>query len=194
MAHSISAVLAALDPRVIAREAGLQHDEARVQFPLAQNTVKDFHEYQDIVVSYYTHHLRAVGRLGPTHEVPCAYGQIVQMLEKRLGVDMWSNDTLFRDACDGTNGGMRTVLDRIAHCLKLWDVEAYVEYHLDKCLNPLAFEARVEVIRQFMAECSPDLLPYLDTQHPERYAADCKRLVSAYIDAVFRTLASFRSS
>ena len=53
---AIGSVLESLNERIIARNVGIPHDEARMSYHLNRNTVDDFEEFSDILGDYYAHH------------------------------------------------------------------------------------------------------------------------------------------
>ena len=61
--------------------------------------------------------------------------------------------TVYHDAHDGTNGGVRHVLDIIAEGLKAESVEAFVRAVFECYVDPNSYEQKVEIIRQFIAKC-----------------------------------------
>jgi hypothetical protein len=189
---TIGSLLSALDEREVARQVR-DHDEARMRYPLSSNTVRDFDEFRDIITDYYIYHDSACisrgGRLSRTD----AYGEAKELLERegrRRGnaniVSVWN------DAHDGTNGGLRVVLDTIADSLKLRAVERYTEAMFDMHVAPNAWDDKVEIIRQFIGCCGPMLAGSIVAHQPERYAHDFTELIKAYVEGLRRTSSIFR--
>ena len=100
--------------------------------------------------------------------------------------------TAFNNAHDGTRGGLRVVLDKIAEALKAEAVRRYTRDVLERHVTPNSWERKVEIIRQFIARCGVDLSGSLRTDQPERYAQDYQTLIRAYVDGLRRTSAIFR--
>lgn len=189
---SLEAILKQLDEREIARKIGIPHDEARMAFSLKKNTVKDFAEFTKTISEYYNYHfvkcVSGGGSLNPSE----AEGRAKEIIEQRYRSKGSNLQGAFADAKDGTNGGLRIMLDLIAEHLKAEAVERYIRKVFDDQINPTAWEEKVDIIRQFIARCGADLSPSIDTKNPERYAKDYTQLISSYLKALEQTSSIFR--
>lgn len=187
-----SELLKALDERTIAQKVGIPHDEARAQYPLRRNTVSDFDEFASVIGDYYNHHFtRCVARGGSLSNVEAqsrAKEIITQEYRRRRGDLM----TGFNDAHDGTNGGLRHILDVVADSLKAESVEHYVVAMFDRYVARDNYEQKVQTIRDFISQCGVDLSASIDTTHPERYAQNYVELIRAYIAAKAQVSSVFR--
>ena len=186
-------LLAALNEREIARQVAIEHDEARIRYPLSSNTVRDWRDFSETVADYYNHHhTSCIGRGGRLPHTS-AYSKAKDLLDReyrrRGGGNMVS---AFNDAHDGTNGGMRVVLDTIADHLKAQAVEEYTTAMFDMHVAPNAWNDKVEIIRQFIDCCGPMLAGSVVAHQPERYAHDFTELVKAYVEGLRRTSSIFR--
>jgi hypothetical protein len=190
---TIDSLLAALDEREIARRVTVEHDEARMRYRLSSNTVRDFAEFRARIADYYNyHHTTCVSRGGRLSNTD-AYGEAKDLLEREYrrhgNGDIVS---AFNDAHDGTNAGMRFVLDTIADNLKLRAVERYTAAMFDMHVAPNAWNDKVEIIRQFINCCGPLLSGSIVAHQPERYAHDFTELIKAYVEGLRRTSSIFR--
>ena len=189
---TIHSLLSALDEREVARQV-MGHDEARMRYPLHSNTVRDWHDFSDIITDYYNyHHTTCISRGGRLSR-PDAYGEVKDLLEReyrRRG----NGDIVaaYNDAHDGTNGGMRVVLDTIADSLKAKAVERYTATVFDMHVAPNAWDDKVEIIRQFIGCCGSMLAGSIVAHQPERYAHDFTELIKAYVEGLRRTSSIFR--
>jgi hypothetical protein len=100
--------------------------------------------------------------------------------------------TAYNDAHDGTNGGVRHVLDTIAEGLKAESVEAFVQDVFDCYVAPNSWEQQVEIIRQFIAQCGVHIAVSIRADQPERYAKSYRELIDAYVSALQKTSSIFR--
>ena len=100
--------------------------------------------------------------------------------------------TAYNDAADGTNGGLRVVLDTIAEILKAESIERHIEDAFDRHVTPNSWEEKVEIIRQFIFHSGQYLSSSVRTDQPERYARDYKDLIRAYVKGLQQTSAIFR--
>jgi hypothetical protein len=190
---AIDSLLAALDEREIARRVTMEHDEARMRYRLSSNTVRDFREFSSVVADYYNYHqmtcISRGGRLSNTD----AYGEVKDLLERECRRrDNGDIVSAFNDAHDGTNGGLRVILDIIADTLKARAVERYTAAMFDRHVAPNAWDDKVEIIRQFIAFCGPMLAGSIVASQPERYAHDWSELLRSFVEGLRRTSSIFR--
>ncbi len=189
---SISSLLAALDERTIAQRIGIPHDEARLGYPLRSNTVSSFDQFSDTIGDYYNHHFTSCVSNGGALSRSEARGRAKQILEceyRRQNGDIVS---AFNDAHDGTNGGLRLVLDKIAEGLKVESVERYIGEVFDQHVAPNAWKDKVDIIRQFIADNGAHLASSIRADQPERYARDFQDLIRSYVAGLQRTSSIFR--
>ncbi|MCL4217603.1 MAG: hypothetical protein KJ052_11460, partial [Candidatus Hydrogenedentes bacterium] len=90
----------------------------------------------------------------------------------------------FADARDGTNGGLRGVLDVIADGLKAQSIAHYATDQFDSRVAPVDFEAKVEIIRQFIQRFGNLLGDDIVSNRPERYASNYRELIEAYVSGM----------
>lgn len=188
----IQQLLAALDERAIARNVASAHDEARMSFVLRRNTIDSFPEFARLLGEYFQHHFSACvahgGRLSRAESEQRARGIIEQHYRKEGGDIV----TAFNDAHEGTNGGLRKVLDVVADGLKEESVEHYVRGAFDRFILPSSWPDQVEAIRQFIAQSGFLLGRSIDATTPERYARNYQELIRAYVEGLQRSGRIFR--
>jgi len=189
---TIADMLAALNERTIAHEIAIPHDEARVQFPLRRNTVDSFDEFSAIIGDYYNHHFTKCVSSGGTLSRMEAQGRAKELLEREYRRRNGDIVAAFNDAHDGTNGGLRAVLDMICDGLKAESVERYVRGVFDFFVTPNAWEKKVVIIRQFIDRCGLDLSSSIRADQPERYAREYQILIRSYTDGLRHTSSAFR--
>jgi hypothetical protein len=189
---AIMDILEELDERTIAREVGIPHDEARMRFPLQTNTAVSFPEFEDVIAQYFDYHhghcVACGGRLSRAE----AAGRAKEILEKEYRRRHGDLVTAYNDAHDGTNGGMRAILDMIAEALKAESVERYTRDVFDRRVAPNDYEAKVAIIREFMERCGPYLSRAVQANRPERYAHNYQELVREYAAGLRQTSSMFR--
>jgi hypothetical protein len=163
-----------------------------MQYSLRANIVGSFDEFSDRIGDYYDYHFTTCVSRGGALSRSEAAGRAKQILEqeyRRLGGDVV---TSYNDAHEGTNGGLRGVLDKIAEALKAESVERYTREVFDRHIAPNAWEAKVEILRQFIRQCGAHLGSSIRADQPERYAHDYQELIRSYVAALRRTSAIFR--
>jgi hypothetical protein len=189
---TINLLLSALDEIEIARQVAVDHDEARMQYHLFSNTVADFSQFSDLITNYYNyHHTKCISH-GGTFGRDDAYSEVKGLLENEYRKKRGDIVSAFNDAHDGTNGGMRVVLDTIAESLKARAVENYVTSIFDRYVAPNDWPAKVEIIRQFINCCGPYLSSSIVAGQPERYAQNYSELVRSYTEGLRQTSSMFR--
>lgn len=189
---SIDSLLAELDERTIAQRIGIPHDEARMHYPLHSNTVNSFDEFDRIISDYYnTHFTKCVSHGGnlSTAEASSRAKELLEQEYRRRGGDIVM---AYNDAHDGTNGGMRVVLDHIAEGLKAQSVERYIRDAFDRYVAPVSWEQKVGIIRQFIDRCGVHLASSIRSDQPERYAQNYQELIRSYVTALQKTSQIFR--
>jgi hypothetical protein len=189
---SIHSLLSALDEREMARRVGIPHDEVRMRYALRSNTVSSFEEFSRVLGDYYNYHFTSCVARGGSLSWDEAVGRAKELLEREYRRQNGDIATAYHDAHDGTNGGLRSVLDKIAEALKAESVERYVREAFDRHVAPTDWPQKVSLIRQFIAHCGVYLASSISTQEPERYAHDYRELIRSYVTALQRTSAIFR--
>jgi hypothetical protein len=189
---SLEYLLTAIDELAIARNVSIPHDEARMQYSLRKNIVSDFGEFTEVIADYCNHHVSRCVMHGGYLSHTEAAGKAKKILEqeyRRQGGDILS---AFNDAHDGTNGGLRLVLDRLAESLKAESVESYIRDAFDRYVTPNSWEQKVDIMRQFIARFGHLLSSSIRAGQPERYAQNYEELIRSYVDSLKRTSSIFR--
>ena len=189
---SLESLLESMDELAIARNVGIPHNEARMNYSLSKNTVGNFDEFVDVIADYYNHHFGKCVVHGGTLSRTEAAGRAKDVLEqeyRRQGGDLI---TAFNDAHDGTSGGLRVVLDRIAEKLMTESVELYIRDAFDRYVNPASWEQKVDIMRQFIARHGHMLSSSIQIDQPERYAQNYEELIRAYVEGLKKTSSVFR--
>ena len=189
---SIDSLLAELDEKMIAQRIGIPHDEARMRYPLRVNTIGPFKEFERTIGDYLNTHFTACVSHGGRLSASEATSRAKELLEReyrRRGGDIV---TAYNDAHDGTNGGLRAVLDTIAEGLKAESVEHYIRDAFDRYVAPNSWEEQVEIIRQFIAQCGVHMASTIRSDQPEIYALNYRELIQSYLSGLQRTSSIFR--
>jgi hypothetical protein len=189
---TIHSLLSALDERVIAQRVAIKHDEARMQYHLPSNTVADYDEFSNITADYYNYHYTRCVTNGGRLESSQACKAVRKHLENEYRRRHGDIASAFNDAHDGTNGGLRAILDIICEAIKAESVEGYIQYVFDSSVKPVSWHQKVDIIRQFIAYCSPYLSSSIVASEPERYAFNYNELIGSYTEGLRQTSAMFR--
>jgi hypothetical protein len=189
---SLDYLLAMIDEQAIARNVSIPHDEARMRYSLRKNTVLDFEEFTDVIADYYNYHVSQCVMHGGFFSPTEAASRAKKILEQEYRRQGGTIVTVFNDAHDGTNGGLRVVLDRIAEALKTESVENCIREAFDRYVAPNSWEQKVEIMRQFIARFGHVLSSSIRANQPERYARDYEELIRSYVDSLKKTSSIFR--
>jgi len=185
-------LISELDERNIAQKIGIQHDEARMRYNLARNTVGGFEEFSGTIGNFLNHQMSACISLGgsmPLGQAASRAKELVDREYQRRGSDIVG---AYNDARDGTNGGLRAILDIIADGLKAESVELYIRDAFDRHVSPNSWTKKVEIIRQFIDYCGNHLSSSIRRDQPERYAHNYQELIRSYVTALQQTSSIFR--
>lgn len=189
---TIDSLCAALDEVAIARNVGIAHDEARAAYTLNKNTVSNFEEFNNLLADYYRYHISHCVVQGGSVANFEAVGRASEILEaayKRQGQNLMS---VYKDAQDGTNGGMRIILDMLAEQLKEESVERYIRHVFNSHVDPTTWSQKVDIISQFINRNQHILGASIDSVHPDRYAQNYDELIKAFMNALKRSSKIFR--
>jgi len=180
-----------LDETALSR-IGIPHDEARISYSLNKNTVDSFEEFTKIIGEYCNHHYQACiskgGRLS-SHEAVSKAKELIEQEYREKNGDIVS---AYNDAHNGTNTGMRGILDIIANQLKMESIRRYMRNVFDEIVAPNSWDEKVEIIRQFVAQHGFQFSTALDVNQIERYASNYRDLIQSYVNGLRSTSSIFR--
>ena len=180
---SLETLLAKISSQTIAQQVTLPLDEARARYQLDRVTVENADAFHDILVSFHAHMLRhtheGVGRL----DRDLLLGEALEILEHAF-LQEGGYKAALAEATAGTGGGLRIVLDRLTEQMKREKVERHLLLVFAEAIDPLDWDARVELISALLKRLRPYLSAELLDRPPSSYAAEYKRLVQAYAESL----------
>ena len=188
----IDTLLNALDERSLAQYVGIGHDEARMHYSLRYNTIRTFDEFSDLIGDYYNHHFSRCVARGGSLSTAEAVSRAKQILEKEYRKRHGDISAAFNNAYDGTNGGMRAILDLLAEGIKAEAVENYIREVFDRLVAPNSWEDKVQIVSEFINRCGGLIASSIRADQPERYAQNYNDLIRSYVDALQQTSSMFR--
>jgi hypothetical protein len=188
----IDGLLAELDERHIAQAVTIPIDEARNRFPLHSNTVNDFHEFDSIITDFFNYLFTTCVSHGGALSASEASSRAKELLEREYRKKNGDIVMAFNDACAGTNGAMRNVLDIITEGVKSEAVENHIRHAFDTYVAPNDWMQKVAIIKQFITRCGPYLSSSIRTDQLERYAHNYLELLRSYCNALEKTSSIFR--
>jgi len=187
----IAGMLNELDERTIARRVAIAHDEARMSFHLASNTVRNYDEYTDVLARYVQHHYGRCVALGGRLSRTDAAGRAKEILKQELRRQGGDEVSAFHDCKDGINGGLRQICDALCDHMKAEAIENYSRDVFDRYLPPDNYALRTQMVAQFVRHCSV-ALPGIDVSNPARYVDRLEELVRAFVRGLRQISTVFR--
>jgi hypothetical protein len=177
-------VTAQISELALAHKFGVPIDSARASFVLASSTVQSYNEFIQIVESFFVHlqgylsaDVPAVGNL------QYVSGKAMALLNRTFR-DHGGPKGAFARARDGTDGGIRSVLDAMTeHYRKQLQIEE-VNVVLEKALADMDWPDRVSFTRGAMKRLGPFLSAEIRNQPPERFARDAEEIARAYVRSI----------
>ena len=189
---TVESLLNAIDERTIAQREAIRHDEARMSYHLQSNTVRTFEEFSRIIGDYYNHHYTTCISNGGRLSGSQAEGRAKEILEQQYRKRGGDIVTVFNDCREGTNGGLRAVLDLISESIKTEGVQRYIRAAFDHYVSPASWDDKVAIMSQFIDRCGAYLSSSISRNQPERYAHNYNELIQTYANALQQSSSVFR--
>jgi len=170
----------------LARKFGVPIDSARASYVLGTSTVESYDQFLETLLGFYVHLQRylAPDTIGLV-DTNAVRAETVALLERTFhGKGGW--ETAFAQSKDGTQGGMRSVLDAMTQRFKTEKQTAYVQRVFKEAVNPLEWNQRVEFVRSAMKCLAPFLPPEIAGNPPERFARDYEMIARIYVESMDR--------
>jgi predicted small metal-binding protein len=184
-------ILREVDETYLVEHITKKHDEARIQYSLSSITVYNDIAFDDAIADYYNYHFtRCISSGGELSRAEAAgrAKEIIAKEYKRKGMDILN---AYSDGKTGTNGGMRAILDMLMESLKEEAVERHIRDVFDRYIQPSSYEERVAIIKELLNKIGRHS-PYVDYDHPERYAHNYEELIRALVEHIRNQSAIFR--
>jgi len=157
MSVDVDRILDLLDQETINRTVLLQHDYARETFKLPRITVRDHQEFAYLLRSYVEHHVRTVGD-GELSEAT-SFGEAKRIVDYAFNQDPYQEGyaRALQMALDGSEGGMRAVLNEVADALKRRALQAYTDHVYHHHINVNSKDDNRALSRAFYHRFGPIL-------------------------------------
>ena len=178
----LDSLLFELDERQIASRLS-KHDEARLRYHLQANTVSDNQEYHRVIADYWRH------QFGWGYRKKSRIPELAAMVQATMVLDTYCQRSgrtpreLMWNAIEGTNGGIRTILDIMCEELKAHSRRSYIQEVVDKHVDPIDHKAKVDAVRQLFLRCANFLPRWVNPREPKVYAMNYRELILAYAES-----------
>ncbi|MHC4116581.1 MAG: hypothetical protein ACYSWO_03630 [Planctomycetota bacterium] len=177
-------VTAQISEQALADKFGIPIDSARASFVLASSTVESYEEFTEIVESFFVHlqgYLSA--DIPAVSNLQLIGAKALALLEATLR-DYGGPEGAFARARDGTDGGLRSVLDAMTEHYKRKLQTEEVNVVLEKALADMDWPDRVSFARGAMKRLRPFLSAEMRDESPERIAKHAGEITKACIRSI----------
>jgi len=182
---AIDAALTEISAETLAVKIGSDIDAARAAFVMQDVTTDSYEAYLDTVTAFYLAVLRRTGQEPDPGAMEAIAADAMALVERAFR-DRGGAKAARAEARDGTNGGLRLVLDAMTEQLKTERQFEHVDRVMKEILDPLDWEARVAFMGAFLDRLGPQLPPELRSQPPERFAQHYDTILRTYVQSVDR--------
>lgn len=178
----LAVLLEAIDPDTLYRSVGAAIEAARGSFTLETVTAQDKHECLDVVKAFHVHVLRHRG-IAVQSEDPDALAADADDLLERAFAREGGAKSAFAEACQGTRGRLRYVLDAVTAQFRAEEEEKQRNRAFKEILAALEYEEQVALVKSFMEYLAPQLPEDILSSRPERYVQHAELLLRACAQA-----------
>lgn len=183
-AHAaVNAVVAEISDKALARKIGIPVDSARAAFVMQGVIIDTKEDFDESVASFFLSLMRHMGWLVGTSDAQCVSGEAFELIDRAFR-DKGGEKAARAEARDGTQGGMRFVLDRMTEQFKREQQAKHVSGVLKRALDETRYEEEVEFIRALLARIRHCLPPELQNEPPERFAEHYEHIAQAYVQSL----------
>ena len=128
---------------------------------------------------------------GGTLSHPEAAGRAKEIIDREYRKKGQDKLNAYVDGKEGTNGGMREILDIIMERLKDEAIERHVRDVLDRYVAPTNFDEKVSIVKEIFLRTAISS-KYVDINRPERYANNYEELIRGLVDNIKAQAAKLR--
>lgn len=173
-----------MNPRTLAHNFGISIDSARGSFVLGSSTVRSWDQFMEILQAFFVHlHRHVHSQTGVFIDVDRVRTEVSNLLEAAFK-NKGGAKAAFARARDGTEGGLRSVLDVLTEHFKSEQQLKHVQCIFKDAVDGLEWDDRVKFIGGALERLRPLLPPEIRDEPPERFARGFEMLVQAYVQSL----------
>ncbi|HBG25743.1 MAG: hypothetical protein A2Y10_20300 [Planctomycetes bacterium GWF2_41_51] len=174
-------VTARINEISLARNFCTMIDSARASFILDSVTVGNYEDFLETVTSFYIH-LQCYENSKPAESIDQqrARNEAIELLENSFR-DAGGMAAALQRARDGTDGGMRKILDEMTDFHKLQQQQRHITATFRQAVDSLSWDERVQFMKDAMDRLKIFIPEHLKDEHPERFARDYETIAKAYV-------------
>jgi len=164
---------------VISRDIERKHRTIRENWTVKNyhpSSYEDAHEY---LTKYYQYHYSRWLGVGMTLPADVAYSEVRRILESKGGYV-----PNLKKALRGRYGGMIELINVIAQEFEKESAEKYIRYVIGTHVNPLDYNLKVELARQYLETYGRRMLPGEELMNPHELAANFDAVIKHHVELV----------
>lgn len=175
----LARLLTELSEETLARTVGKPLDEARASYAMEKVSVRNSFEFNESISAFYAHVFRHIespkGHLDGT-----ALSAESIDLARRAFENKGGYKGALAEGIYSTNGGLRCVFDAMIERLKKEQKEKHIARLLKHAIDPLDWDAKVSLMKNFLERIGPELPDDLQDFPPKRIASHWETIVEHY--------------
>lgn len=185
-ADNIQEILNRLHQDVIGQEVDYPHRIIREGYKVRKFIVNSHEEAFDELTHYYQYHYAAWLKTGPVMPYDLAYSNMRTVIEQAQGGYV----QIIKNCISGRDGGLLEAINLIAEAFRKEAVEKYVGYIVGTYIDPLDYDYKIRLMRQYLDQYGRYLLPGERTMSVYELAANCEQIIKFHANAIcsFRKL------
>jgi len=162
------AIVSMINEQTLAEKFGII-DSARACFALSSPEIETHQSFIDILEAYIIHLQRHIGSSFEIPNTDASRNKAVELLKKTF-YNKGGDKAAFVRARDGTQGGIRSILDMITEQCKAEKQDAYIDRVLKDVIPDMTFDERIKCIQAIMKKIGQFLPEEIRNQPPKRFA------------------------
>jgi hypothetical protein len=185
-------ILDEVNMKALARNICSSIELAQSKYQMGSVIIEDSEAFMDIVVSYYIHLMRHTEKVIDPIDSKVAGRDALYLLEEAFA-NKGGYKAAFVNARDGTNGGIKYVLDMMANQLKESEMEKHIQAVFKLTIDPLNYEEKRHLIKGLLIRFGNLLPSEIASLPPERFVTHYEILLKQYIKVTDDLKSIFRS-
>lgn len=161
-------IVSMINEQALAEKFGII-DSARACFALSSPEIETYQSFIDILEAYIIHLQRHIGSSFEMPNTDASRNKAVELLKKTF-YNKGGDKAAFVRARDGTQGGIRSILDMITEQCKAEKQDAYIDRVLKDAIPDMTLDERVKCIQAIMKKIGQFLPEEIRNQPPKRFA------------------------
>ena len=161
-------IVSMINEQALAEKFGII-DSTRACFVLEQPKFETFQEFIDVLETYIIHLQRYIGSSFEIPNTDAPRNKAVELLKNTFN-NKGGDKAAFVQARNGTQGGIRFILDMITEQCKAEKQDAYIDRVLKDAIPDMTLDERVKCIQAIMKKIGPFLPEEIRNQPMKRFA------------------------